>query len=82
MNRKAIDLTTELAYQTAPGVHTYGTCSAPGCTNTARGSVHCAPCVIKRLTKEVGQETAGKLAGLYIHRAAITEEINEIIEEL
>lgn len=82
MKQKARDLLGALAYQTAAGIHTYGPCSAPGCKQTARGSAHCEHCVEKKLAKEIGAVTAGRLHRLYIKRNAIQSDIEEIIGEL
>lgn len=70
-----------LAYQMAPGIHTYGHCSADGCKRVARGSAHCDECVRDKIAKATSWEVANTLYDLYKKRGEIQSDIDELLSE-
>lgn len=81
MKQQTRTFVSELSYQMAAGIHTYGVCSAPGCKHIARGSAHCEHCVRDKLAKVVGDDMANKLYDLYKMRGEVQSDIDELLSE-
>lgn len=74
------DLIHELAYQQAPGIHTYSRCSAKGCEKSARGGLTCKKHTKEKLAKLIGCPRATKLSMFYHHRMILQANIEDLTE--